>query len=71
MGSSGRGGQNRGHRGNSHLDQWVHLSFQRGGPFLLINALIYIIVSLLPLKPSEHIEWMFLDEVEEFIEETA
>jgi hypothetical protein len=37
----------------------------------IINALIYIIVSLLPLKPSEHIERMFFDEVEEFIEETA
>jgi SSS family solute:Na+ symporter len=37
----------------------------------IVNALTYIIVSLLTPKPSEHIERMFFDEVEEFLEEKA
>ncbi len=37
----------------------------------IVNALVYVIVSLLTPKPSEHIERMFFDEVEEFLEEKA
>jgi SSS family solute:Na+ symporter len=37
----------------------------------IVNALTYIIVSLLTPKPLEHIERMFFDEVEEFLEEKA
>ena len=37
----------------------------------IVNALTYIIVSLLTPKPSEHIKRMFFDEVEEFLEEKA
>lgn len=45
-----------------HVSEAVLLSF-------IINALTYIIVSLLTTRPSEHIERMFFDEVEEFLEE--
>jgi len=37
----------------------------------IVNALVYVIVSLVTPKPSEHIERMFFDEVEEFLEEKA
>jgi SSS family solute:Na+ symporter len=47
-----------------HVNEAVLLSF-------IINALTYIIVSLLTPKPSEHIERMFFDEVEEFLEEKS
>jgi SSS family solute:Na+ symporter len=37
----------------------------------IVNALVYVIVSLLTPRPSEHIERMYFDEVEEFLEERA
>jgi SSS family solute:Na+ symporter len=37
----------------------------------IVNAFIYVIVSLLTPRPSEHIERMFFEEVEEFLEEKA
>jgi SSS family solute:Na+ symporter len=37
----------------------------------IVNALVYVIVSLLTPKPSEHIKRMYFDEVEEFLEEKA
>jgi SSS family solute:Na+ symporter len=37
----------------------------------IVNALVYVIVSLLTSKPSEHIERIFFDEVDEFLQEKA
>ena len=37
----------------------------------IVNALVYVIVSLLTPRPSEHIKRMYFDEVEEFLEEKA
>ncbi len=37
----------------------------------IVNALVYVIVSLLTSKPSEHIERVFFDEVDEFLQEKA
>jgi SSS family solute:Na+ symporter len=48
-----------------HLPSFVII-----GSFI-VNALVYVIVSLLTPRPSEHIERMFFDEVEEFLEEKA
>ena len=38
-------------------------------PALIVNALVYVIVSLLTPKPSDHIELIFFDEVEHFLRE--
>jgi hypothetical protein len=37
----------------------------------IVNAIVYVVVSLLTPKPSEHIKRMYFDEVEEFLEEKA